>query len=220
MSNMGAAALTATGTLTARNVATTNILTRNRRLGVVSAATAASVAALRNSTAQWTVGNGSGLGGLFFCAIFNVSDASILAGARMFVGMQAATGAPTDVEPSTLVNCFGVGANAADTNLQICYGGSAAQTRIDLGANFPCDTTNTDLYRVCFFSSPTENGVIYYEVLRINTGNVATGTLSGTVGTQVPANTTLLTTNNYRSNGGVATAVGIDFSQIYIETEQ
>lgn len=220
MTNTGAPALSSAGTTTARNVATTNILTRTRRAGLVSAATAGSATGPRNATAQWTVGDGSGLGGLFFCAIFNVSDAAIVTAARMFVGMQAGTGAPTDVEPSTLVNCFGVGARSADTNLQIFYGGSAAQTPIDLGANFPCDTTNTDLYRVCFFSPSTENGVIYYEVLRMNTGNVATGTLSGTVGTQVPASTTLLTTNNYRSNGAVATAVGIDFSQIYIETEQ
>jgi hypothetical protein len=152
--------------------------------------------------------------------VFCVSDAAIVTAARMFVGMQASTAAPTDVEPSTLVNCFGVGARSSDTNLHILFGGSAAQTPVSLGANFPCDTTNTDLYRVSFFTSPLENGIIYYEVTRLNTGDVATGTLSGTVGTVVPAATTLLTTNNYRSNGGVATAVGIDFSHVYIETEQ
>lgn len=221
MSAIGASATTNTGTLTARNVATTNILTRTRRLGFVSAATAGSAAGPRSGSAQWTVGNGSGLGGLFFCAIFNISDAAILAAGRMFIGMRASVAAPTDVEPSTLTDSFGVGCNSADTNLQICYGGSAAQTRIDLGANFPSDTTNTDLYRVCFFSSPSENGIVYYEVTRLNTGHVATGTLGpGTPGTTLPSNTTLLAPNFYRSNGGNATAVGIDVSQIYIETEQ
>jgi hypothetical protein len=220
MPAMGGASLTSTGTLTARNVATTNILTRTRRLGHVSAASAGSVAGTRNAAAQWTVGNAAALGGFFFATVFNVSAASIVTGGRMFVGMQAATGAMTDVQPSTLVNCVGAGCDSSDTNLKIFYGGSAAQTPIDLGSSFPCDTTNTDLYRLFLFSTLTEDGIIYYEVQLVGTSTIATGTISGTLGTQVPANTTLLTTNNYRSNGGTAAAVGIDFSYIYLETVQ
>ena len=142
--------------------------------------------------------------------IFNVSDAAILAAGRTFVGLSSQTTAIVDSEPSTFINSFGVGAGSADTNLKIFYGGSAAQTPIDLGANFPSDTTNTDLYRVCLFSSPSENGVVYYEVLRMNTGDVAAGTLGpGTPGTTLPASTTLLTFHGFRSNAGNAVAVGI-----------
>lgn len=226
--NFGASALTAVGTATARNVATTNMFTRVRRIGYVSAATAGSAAGVRLTSAQFTVGTGAGLGGFFFSCVFGVSDAAILAAARIFIGLQSSTAAPTDVEPSTLTNCLGIGANSADTNFKIYYGGSSAQTAIDLGANFPCDTTNTDLYRVSFWSSPWENAVIHYEVTRLNivdslTGQpvfVATGQLRGTVGTTVPASTTLLTPNFYRSNGGNATAVAFDLSTLYIETEQ
>lgn len=224
----GAASLTSTGTATARNVATTNMFTRCRRVGYVSAATAGSATGARLTTAQWTVGGGAGLGGFFFAAIFGISDASILAAGRTFAGLISDTAAPTDVEPSTLTNCIGVGSNSADTTMQIYYGGSSAQTRIDLGANFPSDTTNADLYRACFYSSPWEVGQVYYEVTRLNiidsqTGlpvYVASGRLFGVPSTQIPAATTFLCPKIYRSNGGNATAVGIDVSSIYIETEQ
>jgi hypothetical protein len=217
---LGAGSLTTAGTATTRNVAATNILTRCRRLGLVSAASAGSATGTRQPAAQWTVGDGTGLGGFFFAAIFNISDASIVTAGRTFVGLQSATGAPSDVEPSTLTNCLGVGADSSHTNLHMIYGGSSAQAPISLGANFPCDTTNTDLYRICLYAPPYEAGVVYYELLRMNTGDVATGRLFGVPSTQIPSPSTFLTPNFYRSNGGVATAVGLDVSAIYIETDQ
>jgi hypothetical protein len=109
----GMAALTATGTATARTVATTNLLTRMTRLGYVSAATAGALAGAREAVAKFTTGAGPGLGGFFARYRFGISDAATVAGARMFVGLDALTAAPTNIDPSTKVNCVGVGQIAA-----------------------------------------------------------------------------------------------------------
>ena len=209
---------TASGTATARNVATTNMFTRMRRLGYVSSATAGNLAGPRVAAAQVTVG-GVTAGGFFKVIRFGISDAATVSGARMFVGMSSSTSAPTNVEPSTLTNAIGVGHGAADTNLKIFRGGSSAQTPIDLGANFPTNTLNTDVYELALFA-PSDSSDVYYEVTRLNTGHVATGLLSNSGGVALPANTTLLTyCQAWRSNNATALAVGLDIMSDYIETD-
>lgn len=214
---LGMAALTATGTATLRNVATTNLFTRTKRLSVVSAAAAGSLCGYRLSVAQYSVGNGSGLGGFMYVIRFGVSDAQTAT--RMFVGLRNTTAAPTNIEPSTITNCIGIGNGAANTNLFIYYGGSVAQTPINLGANFPCNTNSTDLYELTLFSPPNSNNTVGYRVERLNTGDVATGTLTGVAGTALPSSTTLLTLNDYRTNNASGGAVSLDYVSIYVETD-
>lgn len=215
----GMGTLTATGTATARTVATTNLFTRTRRVGVVSAATTGSLAGYRGTAAQFSLGTGSGLGGFYYVIRFGTSDAATVSGARMFVGLRNITTAPTNVEPSTITNCIGIGHGAANSNLFIYYGGSAAQTPIDLGTSFPANTLSTDLYELALFSSPSSNNSVGYRVERLNTGAVTSGTLTGTAGTALPASTTLLVNNDYRTNNATALAVGIDYVSIYFETD-
>lgn len=213
----GMGALTAGGTATARNVATTNTLVRAKRLGYVSSGATGNYGGHYAPAAQITVGNGSNVGGFFYSCRFGISDAALIAVARTFVGLSSSVAAPTNVEPSTLTNCLGVGNNASAANLSVFYGGSAAQTPIDLGANFPVSTS--ELYDVTFWAPPNQNGLVYYNVERVGTAFTASGTLGpGTVGTTVPANTTLLAHRAWRFNNS-ANAVGIDISNIYIETD-
>jgi hypothetical protein len=212
---------TAIGTATTRSVATTNLFTRMRRLGYVSSTTAANFAGQRQTNAQITLGDGSGLGGFFKVTRFGISDASVVATARTFVGISNSTSAPSNVEPSTLTNAIGVGHGASDTNLKLYYGGSAAQTPIDLGANFPTNTSNTDVYELVLFAPPSTANTVFYEVTRLNTGHTATGTLvASTPGLQLPLATTLLTYMlAWRTNNATAAAVGIDIMSDYIETD-
>ena len=222
---VGMGTFTATGTATARTVATTNLFTRTRKLGYVSAATAAALTGIRMPAAQYTTGNGSGLGGVFTSIRFGVSDAAAVTGARMFVGLSSATGAPTNVDPATLTNCIGIAQLSGDaTQLYIVYGGSSAQTTIPLGTNFPpmagVGIANGIAYDMTIFAPPNSNGVIHYEVERIGTAFTATGTLTPTVvGTQTPASTTLLTHQIWRTNNATLLAVGIDILNIYVETD-
>ena len=220
---LGFTAYTGLGTGTARNVTTTNMFTRMRRLGYVSVATAASFCGARVPVAQITLGTTIGgipVGGFRKIVRFGISDAATVAGARTFVGIIGSTSAPTNVEPSTLTNVIGMGHGAADTNFKIYFGGSAAQTPIDLGANFPCNTLSTDVYELALFCAPGLTSV-GWQVTRINTGNTASGTLTGTVGTQLPAVTTLLSYSTlWRTNNATALAVALDIFSDYIETDQ
>jgi hypothetical protein len=216
---LGYTAHTVVGTATARNVATTNVFTEAQRLGYVSAATAASLSSQRVAVAQVRVGDGAGRGGFFKICRWGISDAALVATARTFVGVTSATGAPTNVEPSTLTNSIGMGHGASDTTMRVYRGGSAAQSPIDLGANFPCNTVNTDLYEFALFAPPNSSDV-YYEVTRLNTGHVATGLLLNSGGVALPSSATLLSYHvSWRSNNATAAAVGIDLVSDYVETD-
>jgi len=216
----GFTAHSATGTATARNVATTNLFTRMRRLGYRYATAGANVVGgARVAVAQYTVGNGSGLGGFYLVARFGQFD-SITDG-RMFAGLTSATAAPTSVEPSTLTNAIGVGCGTANTNLFIYYGGSAAQTPISLGANYPCNGTgSTDMYELILFAPTNANNTVSYRVQRLGTSYIASGTLTaGTPGTQLPASTTLLAWRAWRATAATSGNPGIDIASVYIETD-
>ena len=212
---------TSLSTVTARSVGTGNLFARVRRLGFVTSTTAGSVTGHYNVSAgtQWTVGTGAGLGGFFYVTRFGESSAATVAGSREFVGMTSNVSAPTNVEPSTLTNSIGVGYGAADTNLKLYYGGSAAQTAIDLGASFPIRTLSTDMYELILFASPATSTSVGYKVTRLNTNNVAEGTISGTAGTAIPASTTLLGHRAWITNNATALAVGIDVASIYISSD-
>lgn len=209
----GMAALTATGTATSRPVATTNLLTRMTRIGYVSAATAGSLAGVREAVAKYTTGAAPGLGGFFARYRFGISDAAPVAGARMFIGLDALTAAPTNIDPSRKVNCIGVGQIATSNNLHIIYGNATAKTPIDLGANFPANT-NANAYELSLFAPPT--GGCYWQVHLLNTSFVATGFLPST---EIPSATTLLCHQLWRCNNTTARAVGLDVCSIYIETD-
>jgi hypothetical protein len=211
----GIAAPSGTGTATARNVATTRLFTSVKRLGYVSAGTAGSLAGARLAAAQFWLGNAAGLGGFTLIARFGASDAATVAGARQFVGFSTATGAPTNVDPSSLANIIGVGHDTGDSNLFIMHNDSSGTaTRVALGVNFPANTLSVDLYELALFAAPN-GSTVGYRVERLNTGNVATGTIA----TDLPTNTTLLAIQMWRSNNATALAVGLDLVSLYIETD-
>jgi len=216
----GFTAPTVVGTATARNVATTNLATRMRRLGFVSSATAGSLAEARVAAAQFSCGSGSNDGSGFFYVIRWVpSDAATVSGERNFVGLTNSTAAATNVEPSTLTNAIGVAQLSTDaTQLYIVYGGSAAQTAIALGTNFPGATISTTAFELAIFAPSSVSNTYYYQVTNISTGNIATGTLTGN-STQVPQNATLLAPRAWACNNATALAVGFDICSIYVETD-
>ena len=215
---VGFPALTITGTATARIPATTNRFTRGSRLGYVSAATAGSVTTQRHAQPSIYVGSGSEDGtGFFWACRFGIADAAAVSDARMFVGLRDTGAVSSGPEPSTLVGCIGIGHGAADTNLKIFYGGSAAQTPVDLGANFPSNTLSTDIYDLTLHAPHDVANTVYWEVVRVNTGHVASGTITGAA-TIMPQSGTLLAVNCFRGNNATALAVGIDYFRIYLET--
>jgi hypothetical protein len=133
----------------------------------------------------------------------------------MFVGLHSATTVIGNVNPSTLTQMVGVGTDNGQTTLRIMTNdGTAAASTIDLGANFPANTLSTDLYELILFCAPN-GSTIGYRIERLNTGHVAEGTLS----TDLPTNTTLLSPQVWRNNGATAAAIGIDVVGQYAETD-
>jgi hypothetical protein len=202
------------GTATARNVATTNFFTWTRRLGYVSATTNNASCGLRSTTAQFGIGPAAGCGGFHFVTRFGISDAVLVTGARLFVGMTATTTALGNADPSTFFNTIGVGLDAADTTLQIIHNdATGVATKINLGASFP-ESRNTDLYELALYCA-SGSSVVNYEVTNLATGASA----SGQITTNLPAVNQLLTWQLWRHNVNTGLACGLDIASVYLETD-
>lgn len=134
----------------------------------------------------------------------------------MFLGVSATTASFTNVEPSTLTNCIGIGHGAADSNLKIFYGGSAAQTPIDLFESFPADATNTYIYSLILYANPAVANTVEYLVTRLDDGTIASGTLTGAAAVLPQSGTMMTIFNSYRTNNATAAAVGLDIGYIRV----
>jgi hypothetical protein len=208
-----------TGTSTAANVTTTSLYTMMRRQEfLVTTASTSAVVGWRGSALQWLIGGpAANLGG--FHLIYRWAPATGVATAthRAFAGMRGATSAPTDVNPSGLTNICGMGYDAADANIQFMHNdGSGSATKIDLGAAFPKPTVDRSaVYEIALFSPPGTTQVLHYEVRNLVSGAAATGTVT----TDLPSTTTLLTPWSMVSVGGTSSVVGLAVMSIYIETD-
>lgn len=170
---------TATGVLN-RVPALTNSYTQQKKLAVgVNVGGTNQFGQIRGNTAILT-----GQVGWKFKARFGVGNT--LANGRIVVGPQQGWNGATD--PSAATNLFVVGKDSADSNLQLIYNdGSGSASKIDLGVNFPATTASVDFYDV-ELTMAVGGASATYKVTRVNTGNVATGTVI----TDLPATTTLL----------------------------
>lgn len=219
ITNVGTAALTATGTATAANVAVTNVYTRMRLLEyLVTVAATTAVAGFYQAAAQYTLGGATAYGGFHLVTRFGPSTGVTTGTRRLFVGMSSSVAAPTDVNPSTLLNMIGVGYDAADTNMQFMHNdGAGTATKIDLGASFPRPSADrTKMYELDIFAAANGGTTFSYTVTDLGTGAVATGTITSA---DVPAATTLLAYRGYSSVGGTSSVTGIALSDMYIETD-
>ena len=108
--------------------------------------------------------------------IFRNSDASFVSDARFFVGYYSQGFSIGNVNPSTLTNCIGFGADSGDSNIQLIHNDvNGTATKIDLGVDFPANTSNVDTYR-CEFFIDYPNNKAFAKITRLNTGNT-TGTI-------------------------------------------
>ncbi|MGZ8442545.1 MAG: hypothetical protein ACXWXZ_04015 [Candidatus Binatia bacterium] len=208
---MGCDELQLVGTPTARTIASTSKVTRARRHGQVSDGTTTGVAGYYHDNAGDFIGDGT-VGGFTAYIKFLITDASAVGTARTMIGASSLV-VITDINPTTATNCVMVGRGSGTTNLTIYFGGSAAQTTISLGANFPSTNMSADIYEFGLFAFPGLANKIGYFVRRSLTGQTTDGLLSATTpGTELPLSTTPLSLcNMWRSANGTASAVGLDF---------
>jgi len=208
-------AQTATGTATAVTQLTTNDYTYNPRLEyLVTVAATTAVAGWRSGSAVFNMGTTSTNGGLNYYCIWGNATGAATATTRCFVGIQASTSAPTDVEPSTLVNMFGVGWGAADANMQFFHNdGSGAATAVDLGADFPVPTSDRSAGYRLEMTTVSNSSTVNYTLTNI----ITLTTISGSVSTNLPANSVFLGDRGYMSVGGTSSVIGIAFRNKYIQ---
>jgi len=157
--------------------------------------------------APWLwLGNGAGLGG--FRAEFRFGIDTTVATTRLALGL--ATGALTlnANDPSATLNCILIGADAADTTLQVMSNnGAGVATKVNLGASFPI--ANNAVYRAVFTATANASSVAY-TVTREDSTAVATGTIS----TDLPSSTTFMAPVAYVGNGATAAAASMGLIRI------
>jgi hypothetical protein len=210
ISAIGAAALTATGTATTANYATTSLHTQCTRVDyLVTTAATSAVAGFRGAINAYT-------GTLGYQMMFRFAPATgtTVSTQRLFVGMTSSTGAPTDVQPSTLVTMVGLGYDAADTNWQFMVNdGSGTATKVDVGVARPT-TDRPGPYAIVVFCPPggASIGVTFVDEPNDNS-------YSTTFTTNLPSAATALSPRGYHSVGGTSSIVGMTLFSGYMETD-
>ena len=210
-------ALTVIGTLTAKAYADTDAYTRcpSGEYLVTTPATTA-IAAMRFNVARYQIGgSAAGRGGFRSFQKGSVATGSNISTHRFFMGFWTTT-APTDVNPSTLTNIFGIGYDSADTNLQFMHNDAAgACTKIDLGSNFPKPTAaRSSLYSLEMYAPPGTTQELHYRVTNHFNGQVATGTVT----TNIPATTQSTAPAAWASVGGTSSIVGVNINKMAVMT--
>ena len=146
---IGANALTATGTATAANYATTSLHTRSTRIDyLVTTAATTAVAGYRAATNKWR-----GTEGYHHISRVSPATGGTVSTRRFFAGVQGSTSAPTDVNPSTLTNIIGYGYDAADTNWQFIRNDAGTAVKVSTGTARP-STDRPGLWSVNIFVPP------------------------------------------------------------------
>jgi hypothetical protein len=189
-------------------LATTNVSTGIYKLETTSANAANSIAHFGIATLLVAIGTTGDWGGFRFRMV--VGGNSTIANQRAFWGLRAAITTPTSVDPSSQTNIIGVGYDAGATTLSVMHNdGAGTATSVGLGANFPVATGELfDILLECVPGSST----VSYTVIRLNTGDTATGTLS----TNLPADTQFLSTVAWVATAGTAGVARLWFHHQYL----
>ena len=206
---------TATGTVTTRNIASTNYFTSSKRIGYVSSATAGNSAGTRHGIQQFWRGDAPGLGGFFYVARFGLSSPLLVLDQRSFVGLVGQTTVLSNANPSTRTNILGFGVDSADSTWTFMHNdGAGAATKDALTGTFPPRDINTTMYEARIYCAPNDT-TVYYSLEVLNGGSL----FEGSTNTNIPSNTTFLSPQIWTNNGTTALAAGIDVVFQYIETE-
>lgn len=117
----------------------------------------------------------SAKGGFYLHWRFHREDPSgnIVPTARIFIGCRMSGNNPTNVEPSTQLQAFGLVKDSADTNLFLFYAGASAGVKVDLGPTFAIHN-NRYLYDFALYS-PAGSGKIYYQIINVLSGDTTSG---------------------------------------------
>ena len=191
---------------TTRNFSDTNLYTRTPSLGLLTTAVAGNVAQARQVSSYFSLNSG------FDVYIkFGSNENANLSGIRSFVGISNSNGVQSNVEPNTLLNSIGFCRLSTSDNWHLIHNNNAGvAVTVDLGSNFPANTSATDLYlaRIRSLSSTSVEITTY----RLNTTDVDVRIIS----TELPSSSTPLCLRWWITNNTNASIVGMDFMGSYV----
>lgn len=186
-----------------------------RKVSIASNTTANTVGELRADSAQIMYGNVAGIGG--FHAIFRFAFNTLSTNGRAFVGFATGTGQLPNGNPSAQTNIIGCGREAAQLHLQIYSNdgtGTATMTNTGITCNTTADQSNA-VYELVLFKPASTDVNTYWQLLKLNTNQVANGTIS----TDLVANNTLLCPRFWVCSGTDASVNALDIVSMYIESD-
>lgn len=207
---------TQVATATVAVMSTANKHQMTPRMDYLATAATNAVAGYMGTLGMVTVGGpAADEGGFRFGQVWGPATGVATATHRAFMGLTNNISAPTDVQPSTVINCCGMGWDAADANIQMIFNdGSGTATKVDLGSSFPVPTVDrTSLYKLEMFSPKGTTQAVYWRVTDLVSGAVATGVQT----TDLPSTTTLMQPRGWMSVGGTSSVIGIALVGIYID---
>lgn len=209
--------LTTAATMSLRYTAgSTNRWTNKQRKRYTSAAAAASGTGVRPAYTFFHRGSVAGYGGFFFAA--RVGHSTNTTGYRLFAGICASTAALAG-DPSALLNCIGIGYDAADLStgnwILFLNDGAGVATRVDLGATNAARAADQgfDL----FIYNPPNSGTFFVQIINVNTG---VEVLNTSYDADVPAADTGLTWKVECHTGAVVAAATVEHGFVYLESFQ
>lgn len=208
---------TTQGSLTAINVATTNLFTSMRRLRFTSASTVGATTGTRHGLTQFSAKFG-------YEYIVRCGWSTNVNNSRSYIGMLAiGTALALGADSSGVINCIGFAKYAADTNWRFQHNdASGSVISVDLGSNFPANTSSVDMYEFRIYVPPVPASppggyvYIYWSATRLNTGDSVVGTVTST---DIPATTQLMSPQICAGNGSTASSITFDVVSQYIETD-
>lgn len=190
-----------TGTATAQTMRTTRWASEPT-LNYVSAAAAGSQATWLNSN-PIVVSTEDRAGG--FLVVIRLSVKNWTTGKRWFVGLQADTTTPGNVDPTSLNGFFGIGVNAGDTNVS-CMGRSASGSLMKETSPIAADLNGENVTFV-FKCNPGENTLYSgYQLGGYGWGGTMNSGFNG-----------LLYPVAWVSNGTVASSITLSMNRAYVE---
>lgn len=201
------------GTIAHQALAATSLVASLRRWRCTSAATANSAADTLVTHTLCHRGNAAGVGG--FTADFRFTMYQTSANVRGFVGLNPTTGGIAgNQSPRALTDSVGMMFESGETTWRIgTNDASGNAARVDLGASFPTGTVGA-LYSLSLNCEPNSS-TIGYTVTRHDTTPPVT--VSGTLSTKLPTNTTFLSPHICLNNGGDAAAVAYEAMHMVVE---
>lgn len=168
---VGIALGTAVGTVSHPTPSNTSAITALRRAQSISAVGANSQATMFESQTHLWIGNGTNLGGFTTVSRGALAGSALSLGHYGFMGLRNSATAIGNTQPTNLVDCCGVGADAGDTNYHIFHNDNVStSTKTDTGIavglpiqlEMHIDPNGTTMYfRVTRIDDPTVGEFTY-----------------------------------------------------------